>query len=141
MDNISESSEKHPISTTTAIWLWMTKNISQRSLTPIAANLETLVGELKSPKSTLKHLFGTGKASQVSPKREVRFRDIGLAGVGYRRNYMDVRISAVDMFVDSTLRYGREVHNDGDRGSQDPNGSQSTSHLEECHAGNTEILQ
>jgi hypothetical protein len=48
---------------------------------PIAANLETLVGELKSPKSPLKHLFGTGKDRQVSPKRAVRFRDIGLAGV------------------------------------------------------------
>jgi len=59
-----------------------------------------------SPKSTLKHLFGTGKDSQVSPKGEVRFRDIGLAGVGCRRNYKDVRISAVDMLVDSTLRYG-----------------------------------
>jgi hypothetical protein len=63
-----------------------------------------------SPKSTLKHLFGTGKNSQVSPKGEVRFRDIGLTGVGYRRNYMDVRISAADMFVDSTLRYGSRLN-------------------------------
>ena len=62
-----------------------------------------------SPKSTLKHLFGTGKDSQVSLKREVLFKDIGLTGVGCRRNYRDVRISAVDMFVNSTLRYGNEV--------------------------------
>jgi hypothetical protein len=37
------------------------------------------------------------------------FEDIGLAGVGCRRNYMDVRISAVDRFVNSMLGYGREV--------------------------------
>ena len=62
-----------------------------------------------SPKSTLKHMFGTGKDSQVPLKREVLFKDIGLTGVGCRRNYIDVRISAADMFVDSTLRYGNEV--------------------------------
>jgi hypothetical protein len=62
-----------------------------------------------SPKSTLKHLFGTGKNSQASLRREVLIKDIGLTGVGCRRNYMDVRISAADMFVDSTLRYGNEV--------------------------------
>jgi hypothetical protein len=62
-----------------------------------------------SPKLTLKHLFGTGKNSQASLRREVLFKDIGLTGVGYRRNYMDVRISAADMFVDSMLRYGNEV--------------------------------
>jgi hypothetical protein len=67
------------------------------------------VGEMVNPKSTLKHLFGTGKNSQASLRREVLFKDIGLTGVGCRRNYMDVRISAVDMFVDSTLRYGNEV--------------------------------
>jgi hypothetical protein len=69
-----------------------------------------------SPKSTLKHLFGTGKDSQVSPKGEVRFRDIGLAGVGCRRNYKDVRISAVDMFV---IQRGvtERRYNDGDRRS------------------------
>ena len=61
------------------------------------------------PKSTLKHLFGTGKDSQVSPKGEILFEDIDLAGVGCGRNYIDVRISAADMFVDSTLRYGNEV--------------------------------
>jgi hypothetical protein len=62
------------------------------------------------PKSTLKHLFGTGKNSQASLlRREVLFKDIGLTGVGCRRNYIDVRISAADMFVDSTLRYGNEV--------------------------------
>jgi hypothetical protein len=70
---------------------------------------EIPVGELVSPKSTLKHLFGTDKDSQVSSKEEVLFKDIGLTGVGCRRNYMDVRISAVDMFVNSTLRYGNEV--------------------------------
>ena len=75
----------------------------------VAANLETSVGEMVSPKSTLKHLFGTGKDSQVSLRREVLFKDIDLIGVGCRRNYMDVRISAVDMFADSTLRYGIEV--------------------------------
>ena len=52
-----------------------------------------------SPKSTLKHVFGTGKDNQVSLKGEVLFEDIDLIGVGCRRNYMDVRISAVDMFV------------------------------------------
>ena len=62
-----------------------------------------------SPKSTLKHLFGTGKDNQVSLKGEVLFKDIDLTGVGCRRNYIDVRISAADMFVDSTLRYGNEV--------------------------------
>ena len=61
------------------------------------------------PKSTLKHVFGTGKDNQVSLKGEVLFEDIDLIGVGCRRNYRDVRISAVDMFVDSTLRYGIEV--------------------------------
>jgi hypothetical protein len=63
-----------------------------------------------SPKSTLKHLFGTGKDNQVSLKREVLFKYIDLTGVGCRRNYMDVRISAVDMFVDSTLRYGSRLN-------------------------------
>ena len=41
---------------------------------------EILVGEVVSPKSTLKHLFGTGKASQVSLKREVLVR-------GYRLDW------------------------------------------------------
>jgi hypothetical protein len=63
-----------------------------------------------SPKSTLKHLFGTGKDNQVSLKREVLFKYIDLTGVGCRRNYLDVRISAVDMFVDSTLRYGSRLN-------------------------------
>ena len=67
------------------------------------------MGEVVSPKSTLKHLFGTGKDNQVSLKGEVLFKDIDLTGVGCRRNYIDVRISAADMFVDSTLRYGNEV--------------------------------
>jgi hypothetical protein len=67
------------------------------------------VGELVNPKSTLKHLFGTGKDGRVSLNREVLFKDIDLAGVGCRRNHMEVRISAADMFVDSTLRYGSEV--------------------------------
>ena len=86
----------------------MIENISQQAK-KLAANLETSVGEMVSPKSTLKHLFGTGKDSQASLRREVLFKDIGLTGVGCRRNYMEVRISAVDMFVDSTLRYGNEV--------------------------------
>jgi hypothetical protein len=55
-------------------------------------------------------LFGTGKDSQVSPNGEVLFKDIDLAGVGCRRNYREVRISAVDMFVDSTLRYGSRLN-------------------------------
>jgi hypothetical protein len=63
-----------------------------------------------SPKSTLKHVFGTGKDNQVSLKREVLFKYIDLTGVGCRRNYMEVRISAVDMFVDSTLRYGSRLN-------------------------------
>jgi hypothetical protein len=62
-----------------------------------------------SPKSTLKHLFGTGKDSQVSPNGEVLFKDIDLAGVGCRRNYKDVRISAVDMYIDSKLKQRKEV--------------------------------
>jgi hypothetical protein len=68
------------------------------------------VGEVVSPKSTLKHVFGTGKDNQVSLKREVLFKYIDLTGVGCRRNYMEVRISAVDMFVDSTLRYGSRLN-------------------------------
>jgi hypothetical protein len=43
-----------------------------------------------SPKSTLKHLFGTGKDSQVSFERSM-FKDIDLAGVGCRRNYRDCK--------------------------------------------------
>jgi hypothetical protein len=70
---------------------------------------EIPMGELVNPKSTVKHVFGTGKASQASLRREVLFKDIGLIGVGCRRNYIDVRISAADMFVDSTLCYGNEV--------------------------------
>jgi hypothetical protein len=38
------------------------------------------------------------------------FKYIDLTGVGCRRNYRDVRISAVDMFVDSTLRYGSRLN-------------------------------
>jgi hypothetical protein len=37
------------------------------------------------------------------------FEDIDLTGVGCRRNYMEVRISAVDRFVSSTWGYGKEV--------------------------------
>ena len=62
-----------------------------------------------SPKSTLKHLFGTGKDNQVSLKREVLFKYIDLTGVGCRRNYRDVRISAANMFVNSMLRYGSRL--------------------------------
>ena len=109
MDNRANHQEKHPNCATTAIWLWMIENIS-RHIHLIAANLETSVGELVNPKSTLKHLSGTGKDSQVSLKGEVLFKDIDLTGVGCRRNYRDVRISAVDMFVDSTLRYGSRLN-------------------------------
>jgi hypothetical protein len=49
-----------------------------------AANLETSVGEVVSPKSTLKRLFGTGKASQVSLKREVLVR-------GYRLDWSRIQ--------------------------------------------------
>jgi hypothetical protein len=49
------------------------------------------MGELVKPKSTLKHLFGTGKDSQVSPRGEVLFKYIDLAGVGCRRNYRDCK--------------------------------------------------
>jgi len=51
----------------------MIENISQH-LTSIAAILEISVGEMMSPKSTLNHLFGTGKDSQVSLKGEVLVR-------------------------------------------------------------------
>jgi hypothetical protein len=34
------------------------------------------MGELVKPKSTLKHLFGTGKDSQVSPRGEVLFKSV-----------------------------------------------------------------
>jgi hypothetical protein len=108
MDNSSESPEKASNDSHNSN-LVVEDREYLAALVSIVANLEISVGELVSPKSTLKHLFGTGKASQVSPKREVLFKDIDLTGVGYRRNYMDVRISAVDMFVDSTLRYGIEV--------------------------------
>ncbi len=37
--------------------------------------------------------------NQASLRGEVLFKDIDLTGVGCRRNYRDVRISAVDMFV------------------------------------------
>jgi hypothetical protein len=82
----------------------MIENISQQAK-KLAANPETSVGELVSPKSTLKHLFGTGKDSQVSLTERSLFKDIDLTGVGCRRNYMDVRISAVDMFA----RLGRLI--------------------------------
>jgi hypothetical protein len=59
-----------------------------------------------SPKSTVKHVFGTGKDNQVSPRGEVPFKYIDLTGVGCRRNNRDIRISAADMFVDPTSCYG-----------------------------------
>jgi hypothetical protein len=56
---------------------------------------------------SIKHLFGTGKDSQVSLRGEVPFKYNDLAGVGCRRNHMEVRISAADMFVDlRRSRYG-----------------------------------
>jgi hypothetical protein len=108
MDNSSESPEKASNDSHNSN-LVVEDREYLAALVSIVANLEISVGEVGSPKSTLKHLFGTGKASQVSPKREVLFKDIDLTGVGCRRNYRDVRISTVDMFVDSTLRYGIEV--------------------------------
>lgn len=68
----------------------MIENISQQAK-KLAANLETSVGELVSPKSTPKHLFGTGKDSQVSPRGEVLFKYIDSTGVGCRRNYRDCK--------------------------------------------------
>jgi hypothetical protein len=62
-----------------------------------------------SPKSTLKHLFGTGKASQVSPNGEVFVRGYRLGWSRMQKELHGVRISAVDMFVNSMLGYGREV--------------------------------
>jgi hypothetical protein len=67
------------------------------------------VGEVVSPKSTLKHLFGTGKASQVSPNGEVFVRGYRLGWSRMQKELHGVRISAVDMFVNSMLGYGREV--------------------------------
>jgi hypothetical protein len=65
------------------------------------------MGELVKPKSPLKHWIGTGKDSQVSLRGEVLFKYIDLAGVGWGRDYRDVRISAADMFVDlRRSRYG-----------------------------------
>jgi hypothetical protein len=65
------------------------------------------MGEVMSPKSTLKHLLGTGKDNQAPPNGEVLFKNIGLVGVGCRRNYMDVRISAANSFVNlRRLCYG-----------------------------------
>ena len=63
--------------------------ISRSNRIRLAANPETSVDEMVSPKSTLKHLFGTDKDSQVSPKGEVLFEDIGLTGVGCGRNYRE----------------------------------------------------
>jgi hypothetical protein len=59
-----------------------------------------------------------GQVKTVKSLRKERslFEDIDLTGVGCRRNYMDVRISAVDMFVNSMLSYGRRYY-DGDRRS------------------------
>jgi hypothetical protein len=96
----------------------MIENIPQQAK-KLAANLETSVGELVKPKSTIKHLCGTGKDSQVSPRGEVPFKYIDLTGVGCRRNHMEVRISAADMFVDlRRSRYGLR-YIDFDSRSQD----------------------
>ena len=61
------------------------------------------------PKSTLKHLFGTGKASQVSLIGEVLVQGYRLDWSRMQKEVHGVRISAADRFVDSTLRYGNEV--------------------------------
>jgi hypothetical protein len=96
----------------------MIENISQQ-VKKLAANPEISMGELVNPKSTLKHMFGTGKDSQVSLQGEVLFKYIDLTGVGCRRNYRDVRISAADMFVDlRRSRYGLR-YIDFDSRSQD----------------------
>jgi hypothetical protein len=68
--------------------------------------LLAILGYTPKGEHPLKHVFGTGKASQVSLKGEVLFKYIDLTGVGCRRNHMDVRISAVDMFVNSMYGYG-----------------------------------
>lgn len=60
-----------------------------------------------SPKSTVKHGFGTGKASQVSLKREVLVRGYRLDWSRMQKELQGVRISAVDMFVYSMGSYGR----------------------------------
>ena len=99
MDNSSESPEKASNQCHNSNLVVEDREYLAAQILSVAANLATSVGEMVSPKSTLKHLFGTGKDSQASLRREVLFKDIGLTGVGCRRNYMDVRISAVDMFV------------------------------------------
>jgi hypothetical protein len=109
MDNRANHQEKHPNCATTAIWLCEDREYLAAYICN-SCYPETSVGEVVSPKSTLKHLFGTGKDNQVSLQREVLFKYIDLTGVGCRRNYRDVRISAVDRFVDSTLRYGSRLN-------------------------------
>jgi hypothetical protein len=65
--------------------------ISRSKNQRLAAYPEISVGELVNPKSTLKHLFGTGKDSRVSLNREVLFKYIDLAGVGCRRNHRECK--------------------------------------------------
>ena len=86
----------------------MIENISQQAK-KLAANLETSVGELVSPKSTLKHLFGTGKDSQVSLKGEVLVQGYRLDWSRMLEELQRVRIPAVDMFIDSTMKLRKEV--------------------------------
>jgi transposase-like protein len=50
--------------------------------------------------------LGQVKPAKPLQKERSLFEDTGLTGVGCRKNYRDVRISAADMFVDSTSRYG-----------------------------------
>jgi hypothetical protein len=91
------------------------------------------VGEVVSPKSTLKHVFGRGKDSQV-PRHislEVLVQGYRLDWSRMQKELQGVRISAVDRFVDSNVEYNRK----GGRTRvteerRDPNGSQNTSHFE-----------
>jgi hypothetical protein len=53
--------------------------------------------------------LGQGKTVRSLRKERPLFKDIDLTGVGGRRNYRDLRISAVDMFVNSMLSNGKEV--------------------------------
>jgi hypothetical protein len=65
MDNRANHQEKHPNCATTAIWLCEDREYLAAYICN-SCYPETSVGEVVSPKSTLKHLFGTGKDNQVS---------------------------------------------------------------------------
>jgi hypothetical protein len=63
MDNRANHQEKHPNCATTAIWLCEDREYLAAYICN-SCYPETSVGEVVSPKSTLKHLFGTGKDNQ-----------------------------------------------------------------------------